>query len=255
MSLGRSYASFDIEPFERRVRFRDTLESFPEGYSVCVTNPPWLAKNSAAARGMRFPSCGHDDLFRHALSKCLAHCRHIAALVSESFICAGLSTDRLADFISLTSRLFPDTGHPVGLALFEPEPTNDIRVWSGRECIGNLSLLNRLRPEPRRGGPPVRFNDSNGNVGLFALDNAAGPSIRFCEVGELDGYAVKPSGRHVTNIRVDEKVDIEAWNNRLGKFREETQDVLPTCYKGVRGDGKYRRRLDWSIARGIIHRG
>ena len=254
MALCRSFASFDIEPAEKRVKYRNSLEYFPEGFDVCVTNPPWLAKNSATARGMLFPACEYDNLYKLALSKCLEHCRHVAALVPESFIRANLFRDRLTEFISLTARLFPDTGHPVGLALFGPEATEDVFVWSGGAKIGFLSRLSRLRPYPRPDGPTVRFNAAGGNVGLFALDNTVGPSIRFCDVRELANYEVKPSGRHVTKIRVEDEIKIDKWNTLLEIFREETQDVLLTCYKGIRKDGKYRRRLDWSVARGIIHK-
>ncbi|MDE0533078.1 MAG: hypothetical protein OXI01_16745 [Albidovulum sp.] len=253
MALCRSFASFDIEPADKRVKSRDTLNSFPEGYAVCVTNPPWLAKNSATVRGMPFPPCEFDNLYKFALSKCLDHCPFVAALVPESFVRANLFSDRLTDFISLTARLFPDTGHPVGLALFGSESTEDVLVWRGGSCIGQLSELRRLRPNPRRDGPGVRFNEANGNVGLFALDNTVGPSIRFCDIGELEDYEVKPSGRHVTKIHVDGELKIADWNARLQQFRAATHDVLLTCYKGIRKDGKYRRRLDWSVARGIVH--
>ena len=253
MGLCRSFTSYDIEPADERVMFRNTLESFPEGYSVCVTNPPWLARNSASVRGLPFPSCRYDDLYKLALKRCLENCGHVAALVPESFIRAGLFQARLSTFVSLTSKLFPDTGHPVGLALFGPNQFGDVRVWSGETEIGLLSSLERLRPRPKGDGPAIRFNQPDGNVGLIALDGVIGPSIRFCDVEELDGYVVKPSGRHITKIRVEGTIDIPACNEVLRHFRELTQDVLLTSYKGIRRDGRYRRRLDWPAARGIIH--
>lgn len=253
MSLCKSYASFDIEPRDVDVFERDTLSSFPVGHNVCVTNPPWLARNSATVRGLPFPDCEYDDLYKFALRKCLDHCGYVAALVPESFIRARKFDNRLTDFVSLTARLFPDTGHPVGLALFVPDRSEDIRVWSGKRKIGLLSELERLRPTPRSNGPVVRFNAQDGNVGLIALDNTLGPSIRFCNVDELEGYRVKSSGRHITKMHVEGPVRILEWNRRLAIFRERTHDVLLTCYKGIRKDGKYRRRLDWSVARGIVH--
>ena len=232
---------------------RDTLRRFPEGYGVCVTNPPWLARNSAAARGLRFPDCGYDDLYKLALERCLAHCAFVAALIPESFIRAGLFQPRLREFVSLTARMFHDTGHPVGLALFGPERSREAAVWSGERRIGGLSALMRLRPPVRAGGAPVRFNDPNGNVGLIALDNTREASIRFCPVEELADYRVKPSGRHITKLRVRGPVRISEWNRRLDRFRRDTSDVLMTCYKGIRRDGMYRRRCDWNLARGVIH--
>jgi len=149
--------------------------------------------------------------------------------------------------------MFSDTGHPTGLALFASDSSDDVTVWSGSAKIGLLSKLEALRPTPRCNGPTVRFNDPNGNVGLIALDNTIEASIRFCDVEELADYEVKSSRRHITKMFVDCPVRISAWNRYLTTFRRATQDVLLTCYRGVRRDGKYRRRLDWNVARGIIH--
>ena len=254
MKLCRSSVSYDIEPADERVQFRDTLAWFPEGFSVCVTNPPWLARNSATARRLPFPECEYDDLYKLAVAKCLENCDHVTVLVPESFINSGLFRNRLISFVSMTSRLFPETGHPVGLAMFGPGQTADIDVWRGKFRIGLLSHLEGLRPRPRPNGPAIRFNVPDGNVGLIALDGVHGPSIRFCDVDELADYEVKHSGRHITKIQVDGGIDIAGWNDVLDRYRKVTQDVLLTSYKGIRKDGMYRRRLDWPTARGIIHR-
>ena len=55
MGLCQSFVSFDIAPASPDVLVRDTLADFPTSYDVCVTNPPWLAKNSATVRGISFP--------------------------------------------------------------------------------------------------------------------------------------------------------------------------------------------------------
>ena len=253
MDLCNSFKSYDIEPAARFVSKRNTLASFPKGFDVCVTNPPWLARNSATVRGIAFPDCPYDDLYKFALSKCLAECGHVAALVPESFIRAGEFQERLISFVSLTTNLFSDTGHPTGLALFGPDKCPDVQVWSGKDNLGFLSDLEMHRPQPRPDGPQVRFNDPDGNAGLIALDNTREASIRFCDAAELDGYKVKTTGRHITKMRVEGPIDIAGWNKMLEEFRKKTRDVLLTCYKGIRKDGQYRRRLDWNLARGIIH--
>ena len=149
--------------------------------------------------------------------------------------------------------MFSDTGHPVGLALFGRNPVSDVSVWSGDDYIGELSLIESLRPEPLATGARVTFNHEKGNVGLFALDNVTCASIRFCDSSELDGYQIKATGRHITKLLVEGAIRIDAWNEKLSEFREQTQDVLLTSYKGIRKDGMYRRRCDWALARGIIH--
>jgi len=253
MGLCCHFMSYDIKPADINVQYKDTLQEFPTGYGVCVTNPPWLAKNSATVRGLAFPDCRYDDLYKYALEKCLNNCGYIAALVPESFITKNLFQDRLQSFVSLTARMFTDTGHPVGLALFVPDPVADVEIWSGMEYVGLLSVLKRLKPEQKKQGPLVRFNDPDGNVGLIALDNTKEASIRFCNVDELHGYNVKATGRHITKLTVGGKIRIPEWNHLLNEFRQKTNDVLMTCYKGIRRDGKYRRRCDWALARGIIH--
>ena len=236
MGLCDRFASYDIAPANADVERRDTIADFPSGYDVCVTNPPWLAKNSARVRGMIFPETHHDDLYKVALEECLRHCRFVAALVPESFIRAGIFQERLLFFVSLTAAMFNDTGHPVGLALFDDTLGHHdyTQVWSGSLHLGAFADIEQKRPALRTDGPTVTFNDPHGNVGLIALDNTQEASIRFCDVTELREYQVKSTGRHITKLTVDGPVRIGAWNEALNTFREETHDVLMTSYKGIR---------------------
>ena len=101
----RDWALFDIEPAAPAVQQRDTLADFPTGFDVCITNPPWLARNSATRRGLPFPSdTQHDDIYKYALEKCLTHCKWVAAIIPEAFIRNGLFLHRLRDFVSLVPR-------------------------------------------------------------------------------------------------------------------------------------------------------
>lgn len=257
LELCSSWRAFDIFPGAKGVKRRDTLNSFPKGFDVCVTNPPWLAKNSATARGLGFPECRHDDLYKFALEKCLDNCPWVAALVPESFIKANLFQERLEAFVSLTASIFSDTAHPVGLALFAPEESEDVTVWSGHDEIGALEELRAHLPaaeteDQRKYFRSIRFNDPKGNLGLIALDNTHKASIRFCKPEKLDDYRICHSSRALTKIHVPFRPRIQKYNNFLKEFRDITWDVLMTCYRGLRQDGMYRRRLDWELARRII---
>ena len=245
-------ASFDIAPAAAAVKKRDTLKKFPGGYNVCVTNPPWLAKNSATARRLRYPETPYDDLYKYALGKCLEHCGYVAALVPESFIRSGLFLDRLSVFISLTSEMFDDTRHPVGLAMFSREKSDDVEIFSGRRLAGTLKELEKHKPQ-NRNNRDIIFNHPCGNVGLIALDNTSHPSIRFCLPEELSGIEINHSSRAFSRILVDCPVSIAALNNFLDNFRDKTADVFLTAFRGLRKDGKYRRRLDWQTGRQIIN--
>lgn len=98
-------------------------------------------------RGLSYPEdCGYDNLYKFALEKCLENCGYVAALVPESYIRSNLFQARLRTFVSLTNRMFGDTNHPVGLALFVPDKTSDVSMWSGANIIGELSDLRKKLP-------------------------------------------------------------------------------------------------------------
>ena len=41
----REWKCFDIEPIKENVEYRNSITDFPKGFDVCITNPPYLAKN------------------------------------------------------------------------------------------------------------------------------------------------------------------------------------------------------------------
>ena len=264
----RDWAFFDIEPGADGIVQRDTLADFPKGFNVCITNPPWLARNSATRRGLPFPEATrYDDLYKYALEQCLTHCNWVAAIIPEAFIRSGLFLQRLHDFISLvpqtqskaeqenktrdTAYMFEDTEHPVGLTLFAPDATSDVRIWRNNQFLGTISELRRHLPQPSSNRSIV-FNDPEGNLGLIAIDNTVSASIRFCPPEELKDYPIRVHCRSITKIGVPWRVDIDMLNARLATIREKTHDVFLTAFKGIRRDGHYRRRLDWALARSII---
>ena len=256
MGLARYFTAFDIAPAGPEVVCRDTLADFPAGFDICITNPPWLAKNSASVRGLPFVQTDHDDLYKLALELCLTHCQWVAALVPESFIRSGLFHDRLTDFVSIRQRLFAETAHPVGLALFGPpnrQQPPDFRLWSGDQFLGNWQdLCTSWLPDITENGAAMTFNDPAGNLGLIAFDNVREASIRFCEVEEIADYAIKQTSRFITRIRTPHAPPIEALNSWLAEFRDQTGDVFLSGYRGLRKDGRYRRRMDWQLARRVV---
>ena len=264
----RDWTFFDIEPGAKGIVQRDTLADFPEGFEVCITNPPWLARNSATRRGLPFPEATrYDDLYKYALEQCLMNCGWVAAIIPEAFIRSGLFLERLRDFISLvpqrdgetqeesktrdTSYMFEDTEHPVGLALFTPDTTADVRIWRNNQFLGTMRELREHLPQSSSNRDIV-FNDPQGNLGLIAIDNTVSASIRFCPPEELKDYPIRVQCRSITKIGVPRYVDINVLNTRLTTIREKTHDVFLTAFKGIRRDGHYRRRLDWALARSII---
>lgn len=267
----RGWRSYDIEPSEVNktpeypVEYRDTLSDFPEGYRVGITNPPYLAKNSATRRGLYFPNTEYDDMYKESLDKMLSHLEYVAAIIPESFITSGLFTERLDKIISLNTRMFDDTDTPVCLALFNGEDTEDTEIYRGDEYLGLLSELEHELSHIINVGLPngqkIDFNMPDGNIGARLVDDTKGDSIQFFKGEELDSSKVKPTSR--TNTRISglsfdsdlERVRfIEIANNLLMSYRKETKDVFMTSFKGLRSDGKYRRRLDYKTARSLLAR-
>jgi hypothetical protein len=142
MEICNNYKSYDIFPNNINVEYCDTLKKFPSGFDVCVTNPPYLAQNSAKRRGLKFPKCKYDDLYKFSLDKCLQNCNFVAAIIPASFLNADIFTNRLTDYILLNGKMFLDTDHPVCLALFSPKSSNT-KIYYGNEFIGNLKDLKR----------------------------------------------------------------------------------------------------------------
>jgi len=90
-------------------------------------------------------------------------------------------------------------------------------------------------------------------LGLLAIDNTQEPSIKFTKGEQISASRISDSSRSITRIKVDCSISIiDKLNTRLNQFREETNDVFLTPFKGLRKDNKYRRRLDYAMARRLI---
>ena len=255
LRLRGDFYACDLFPAAPGIVWRDSLADFPRGFSVVVTNPPWLARNSATRRGLPFPQTRFDDLYKHCVDLCLRNANYVAAIIPASFLSSGLFRCRLRAVDVAGGAVFRDTENPVCLALFGPQSDGAIAIYQGGVFVDELSELERHLPMPssRR---PLRFNDPEGDLGLIAIDNTRGPSIRFCEGRELADYRVGGNSRMITRIAtalpggVLRFVDLA--NRLLDDFRENTADVFLTPFKGLRKDGKYRRRLDFALARDFI---
>lgn len=268
LGYGNEWRSFDIDPPcgeqnsapDVAVVPRDTLADFPKGFAGAITNPPYLAKNSATRMGMEYAGGEYDDVYKKALHVMLESLGHVAAIIPESFITQSLFHDRLASVVSLTCRMFEDTETPVCLALFVPlgsKKTRDFEIWNGNRFVGSFSDLSKfLLAPPKTFG--WKFNDPSGAVGLYCIDGAKKDRIRFSIGSDIPGEDVKATSRSITRISLPGLAEKEAAqivkiaNKRLDDHRKETKDVFLTSFKGLREDGKYRRRLDFTKARELL---
>lgn len=262
----QSWNSYDIqEPEENTsnipVTIQDTLASFPEGYKVLITNPPYLAKNSAKRRGLSYPDTTYDDLYKLCLKKCLDNANYVAAIIPQSFITSKDQDlkKRLFGILNLNIQMFEDTECPVCLALFQKQESNDFLISDTSTLHStpfhqflNYKLESNLNID-------LTFNDPQGRLGLKAVDNTSEASIKFCLGSDFLPTSIKQSSRSYTRISSEvfssiESIDafVEDLNSYLDDWRSNTNDVFLTSFKGLRRDGKYRRRLDWNTASLII---
>lgn len=260
---GANFTSYDVEPGAKDVRRRDTLRSYPKGFDVVVTNPPYLAKNSARRRGYTgaVTTMGEwDDLYLRCMDECVRGTRYVAGIIPESFITSGKLRNRLEFVISLNQKMFDDTEHPVCLAVFSEEESDDFEVWVGERRIGSWSeiagdSLSQVQ------AVKMEFNNKSGRIGLMAVDNTKGPSIAFVHGRDIPAAEIKHSSRHRTRIHVPglaklskeeiEKV-IRTANEELLDWRGRTGDVLMSPFMGLREDGVYRRRLDYATGAKLL---
>ena len=267
----KNWESFDIHPEAIEANLvpgitlskRDTLEDFPAGFDIAITNPPYLAKNSATRKGMLVHFGEYQDTFEVALHEMLSNCNWVAAIIPESFITRKLFKDRLDAVISLNHEMFDDTEFPVCLALFSPNSSSNFEIWRGEEYLGRRKELDKQveRLLSARTVIKPRFNDPQGEIGLIAIDNTSGPTIKFVDGPTIASAEIKVTSRSLTRISIDYLSDIlvaesiiaEA-NKILESYRAISSDVFLTAFKGLRADNAYRRRIDWNTAGRILNK-
>ena len=255
----KSFKSYDISPKDPDVEKKDTLKRFPKNFKVCITNPPWLTNYSAKRHRIAFPEIEYDNIYKHCLELALKNCENVGFIIPGTFLTWCMRepkfTERLDSVIFINKELFAETDNPVCLALFRKENVKDTKIYNDEKLLGTLKKLGSHMPPKVKNGKKIVFNSDKGNLGLICIDNTKEPTIRFCPPSEIT-RTMKVSDRLLTKIKVD--VDdsdqaIEILNTRLETIRDETSDIFFSPFKGLRKDGKYRRRVDFIFIRNLIN--
>lgn len=254
----QQWSLFDRDESLADVTHQDTISDFPGGFQAVITNPPYLSFHFAKRKGLKPTKSyfgGYDSLYQTAIAAALANSDYVAMIIPESFITAGLFTDRLQAVISLPFAMFDDTDMPTCLALWGAVNQPDFQIWRGDDLLGLASRLIET-PISTACKSRIHFNIPGGNLGLRAIDNSASASIWFCEPEQIPIERVKHSARLLTRVQVDgldEPAKLLALaNQKINDWRNMTQDVCLTAFKGLRKDGRFRRRLDYANARALI---
>lgn len=253
---------FDIAPAHNtcsdfEIIKRDTIKDFPAGYRIAITNPPYLSKNSATRRGLSYPNTEYDDLYKLCLDLMLKNCDYVAAIIPETFITSGLFHNRIYSIVSLTCKMFDDTDCPVCLAMFSPEHNDSFSLYRMDEYIGLYSEL-RAKEIVCSSEIKWRFNNPDGEIGIWCIDGTKYPTIHFGDGNLIDKEKIKASSRSITRVSglptdIDLNSLIAECNSILNIYRQNTKDVFMASFKGLRNDGYYRRRLDFATARNILN--
>jgi hypothetical protein len=234
----------------------DSLESIPTTDRMIITNPPYLAKNSATRKNLDackyFNGNNYSDLYQIAIEKMLLSHDKIIAIVPETFINNPLCEKRLVSITIVEDELFSDTDCPVCIVCYG-EDSNTTKIYKDTQYCCTLKQLKRHIKKPRN-NINIKFNVQDGNIGLRGIDGTNGNLIRFCTPEKLD-YPVDKiihSSRAITLIKVNNPKIITECNRILRKYRKDTYDLLLSPFKGNRKNGVRRRRLDFKTARAII---
>ncbi len=266
LSLINQFKSYDISPQDENVIINDSIHNFPNNFQICVTNPPFLARPIATRKNININIYPYFDLYEKCLDLCLINCDYVAVVIPESFIVTKYFKSRLFAVISITEKsIFSTTEHPVCLALFNKNPTKDFSVYRNNIFLGDFySLKNKINKflylEPLN---HIIFHHKEGEIGLINIDaTLQDKKINFCNGNDILSSEVNSQSKLRTRIKIilpngkspnkkQIKAFIECCNLILFEYRQLTNDIFITAFKGLNNDGTYRRRLDFTTAKKI----
>lgn len=229
---------------------RDSLTDFPMGYDMAVMNPPYLSRSSASRLGVPFPASRLSDLYEIALEGALRSAPQVLAVIPASFMVSGRFRERLEAVVELPQGLFGDTTHPVCLAIFGPDATEDYDTYIGHQRIGSAKSIAAFTRHPRE-MLNLRFNAPWGEIAFRGMD-CASSRIGFSAGDTLDATAIKPTGKIVTRIALPEGAQfpvetlVQRANALVNHYRKATFDVGLCPFKDT------RKRMTFTQAKAFL---
>lgn len=224
-----------------------------------------MAKNSATRNQLDIDFEGTDDLYKLSLKKMLEKTSNFCAIIPHSFLSQDKFKENLWCVRILNCVMFDDTEHPVCLAFFlkNKEETglsnDDFYIYKDETYIRFGSITEKyealLNQKDELG---ITMNVEDGEIGFRCIDNNITNDIRMVNGYEITS-PIKHSSRSVTRMSIDnfdvKNVDkfIDTVNEFIEEFREETDDVFLTAFKGLKKDGNYRMRISFSLIKKIIN--
>jgi hypothetical protein len=269
----RGVIGYDIDP-SLGWPLNDGLLDIPyHKDAIVITNPPYLAKNSANRNDFEsykyFEDNVYEDLYQIAIYRVLAKYEHAVFIIPETFFQCDFFHEFIDLYTVIEENPFTDTDCPVCVVCFHKDnndfmrfSANNYRVYKNDDYVVDRYGLEDIVSEfSSPNHAHLVFNDPNGVLGLRGVDGVAPRDrIRFTWPEQLnyDPNNIKESSRAITIIDIDgvQITDgfIEQANYFLELLRHKTQDVVLSPFKNNNKLGQRRRRLDYYWARKIIEK-
>ena len=273
LNFCKSHFSLPIDGFDVNPviwQYNDSLVSIPPTQHLIVTNPPYLAKHSASRKGVAdqvqqyYESSGWDDLYQIAILRCLEAARYTVAIIPETFLNSNFPKASLVLASVLEINPFTDTTVPVCIACFDNTfvvGAQQANIYVENRYCGNYGEIFCARQNHQKNDKVV-FNDPMGNIALRAVDSTdPNDPIRFLPAEDFHYHRekIKVSSRLLTYLSIEslpcalrDKL-ITVANQKLQSLRTKSHDLILSPFKGNNRAGRRRRRLDYALARWILH--
>ena len=241
------FSCYDIDPKMEGIEYRDSIKDFPEGSSVCITNPPYLAKNSISRKGVDV-TLKYADMYLDALEQCLEHCKWVAAIIPSTFIGLPQFKDRCIAIDKIDRIAFSDTTNPVCVAYFTERKTPIILTYVNGRRI-HLNGHNT----PCYSDKNIEFNVADGNYVLTGIDSSKNNISISSDVENFDRKKyLKFTSRNYVLFKSD-NLNVDRVNEYIKQWRNETGDYFLTAFKSpVGGKEYYRKRISFKQLKWII---
>ena len=244
----REWSCFDIDPIVDNVKYRDTIADFPKGFDVCITNPPYLAKNRVS-RLKENITLKYEDLYLDALEQCLENCKFVSVIVPSTFIGCSKMKDRCLIIDKIDKIAFSDTSNPVCVAYFVPYKVQKTLTFvNGKQIFLNIDNI------PSNVVLDIGFNVPDGNYVFTAVDTKIKRISIDDDLKNFDREKfLKNTSRYCSIIKTEYPIDLIEFNAFIEKWRKETQDYFLTSFKSPLNSNKfYRKRLSFNQLKWII---
>ena len=249
---------YDISPNKENIIQNNSIKNFPEGHKVCITNPPYLAKNSVSRehnkkkkKKKNTPLIKYEDQYLDALEQCLTYCSYVSVIIPSTFINLSKFKDRCLIIDKIDKIAFADTTVPVCVAYFVPEKVKEIKTYVNGERV----YLNKHNTPFTINSKilEIKFNSEEGNYVLNGIDSSTKKISINNGINDFNREKyLKQTSRNYVLFKTKD-ICVKKINNFIDNWREETKDYFLSSFKSPVGDNLfYRKRISFKQLKWIV---